>query len=175
MKNPHLQNILNSLFKDISFKNKFFDCPGAKARGHHGYYGGLLEHTEGVLTLCESVCKIYPELDKDLLLASAILHDIGKLKFYDYDPLIIEYSKEGKLIGSIILTYNMIIEKIMELGDVPDDLSIKLLHVILSHHGKILNGWGSPVDPQIPEAVALHYADDLDAKVKASFEKVTFT
>lgn len=74
-----------------------------------------------------------------------------------------------------MLTYIMIIEKIRELGNVPDDLSIKFLHVILSHHGEIVKGWGSPVIPQIPEAVALHYADDLDTKVKASFKKIAFT
>ena len=175
LKNPHLKKILNSLFGDSFFKDKFYDCPGAKARGHHGYIGGLLEHTEGVLTLCESACKVYPELDRDLLLASAILHDIGKLRCYDYDPLTIEYSKEGILLGSVMLTENMISEKIKELGDIPEDLRIKLLHVVLSHHGETEKGWGSPVSPQIPEAFVLHHADNLDAKVKKSVEEASLT
>jgi len=171
LENSYLKRILNAFFEDSSFKNKFYNCPSAQII-HHNYIGGLLEHTVGVLTICKSVCKVYPELDKDLLLASAILHDIGKLVTYNYDQLTIQFSEEGKLLEHVIIAVNMIRDKITELGDIPEDLSMKLFHMVLSHHGEVENGWGSPVSPQIPEAFALHHADDLDAKVKISVSQL---
>ena len=172
LKNPYLKKILNAFFGDASFKEEFYECPSAQ-KIHHSYIGGLLEHTAGVLTICKSVCKVYPELDRDLLLAGAILHDIGKLKSYKYDQLTIELTEDVKVLGHLVLSENMIRDKIKELGDIPEDLRIRLLHVVLSHHGKTEKGWGSPVSPQIPEAFALHHADNLDAKVKKSVEKAS--
>jgi len=171
LENSYLKRILSAFFEDSSFKDKFYNCPSAQVV-HHNYIGGLLEHTAGVLTICKSVCKVYPELDKDLLLASAILHDIGKSVTYNYDRLTIEISEEGKLLEHVIIAVNMIRDKITELGDMPEDLSMKLFHMVLSHHGEVENGWGSPVSPQIPEAFALHHADNLDAKVKRSVSQL---
>lgn len=173
LQNPY-QKILNAFFEDSSFKKEFYECPSAQTV-HHSYIGGLLEHTADVLTICKSVCKVYPELDRDLLLAGAILHDIGKLKSYKYDQLTIELTEDLRLLGHLVLSENMIRDKIKELGDIPEDLSRKLLHVVLSHHGEVKMGWGSPVDPQTPEAFALHHADNLDAKVKKSVEESSLT
>lgn len=170
IQNEKLKNILQAFFSDSDFKNKFYECPSAK-RMHHNYDGGLLEHTVEVLQICETTCEIFPELDKDLLYTGAILHDVGKLRTYDYGPLSIEISEEGDLLDHLVISYEMIKEKMRTL-DIPQELSNKLLHIVLSHHGEVKNGWGSPVNPKIPEAIALHHADNLDAKVKGKLQEI---
>ncbi len=162
--NKYLKSILESFFSDNEFTKKFYECPAARSH-HHNYIGGLLEHTVDVLRVCKTVYNNFKDIDRDFLYTGAILHDIGKVESYDYDLVKIEYSKKGNLLDHIIISYDMVKEKINDL-EIPDNISIKLLHIILSHHGQVSNGWGSPVDPKIPEAVALHYADNLDAKVK---------
>lgn len=164
MGNVYLKNLLKAFFSDKMFTDEFFNSPSAKFY-HHNYMGGLLEHSVEVLKLCKTACEIFPELDNNLLYTGAILHDVGKLKTYDYDLVKIEFSDEGKLLDHLYLSCDMVKEKINEI-EMPEDLSTQLLHLILSHHGEVSNGWGSPVDPKTPEAVALHHADNLDAKVK---------
>ncbi len=164
MENVYLKNLLKAFFSDKMFTDEFFNSPSAKFY-HHNYMGGLLEHSVEVLKLCKTACEIFHELDKDLLYTGAILHDVGKLKAYDYDLVKIEFSREGKLLDHIFISCDMVKDKINEI-EMPNDLSTQLLHLILSHHGEVKNGWGSPVDPKTPEAVALHHADNLDAKVK---------
>jgi 3'-5' exoribonuclease len=174
MENEHLTNLMNAFLQDKVFKEEFCNAPSAKFY-HHNYNGGLLEHSVEVLDICKSVCEIFPELNKDLLYSGAILHDMGKIKAYDYDLLSINYSKEGKLLDHIFIACDMVKEKVRALADngiiIPEEIITQVIHLILSHHGDINNGWGSPVSPQTPEAVTLHHADNLDAKVKGFLQK----
>jgi len=171
MKNPYLKNLLKSFFSDEKFTEQFINAPSAKIH-HHNYLGGLLEHTVGVLLICKKTCEIFPQLDADLLYAGAILHDIGKLKTYDYDILSIDISNQGQLLDHLFISCDMVKERIRDdVIEMPDDLETNLLHILLSHHGDVQNGWGSPVSPKTPEAVALHHADNLDAKVQGMIQK----
>lgn len=171
MNNSYLKNLLKAFFCDEKFTEKFFNAPSAKVH-HHNYLGGLSEHTVEVLLICKKTCEIFPEIDQDLLYTGAILHDIGKLKAYDYDMVTIDISSEGRLLDHLFISCDMVKEKIRECNiGMPEDLQIHLLHILLSHHGDVKNGWGSPVNPQTPEAVALHHADNLDAKVRGILQK----
>jgi 3'-5' exoribonuclease len=171
MKDPYLKDLLKAFFCDNQFAKQFYQSPSAKIH-HHNYLGGLLEHTVGVLLICKTSCEIFPQLDQDLLYTGAILHDIGKLKSYDYDLVSIDISNEGKLLDHLFISCDMVNEKIRDNKlEIPEDRKIQLLHIMLSHHGDVQNGWGSPVSPQTPEAVALHHADNLDAKVKGIMQK----
>lgn len=167
--NPELKNLLKTFFCDDQFTERFFQCPAAKIH-HHNYLGGLLDHTVEVLRLCKTILDLFPDLDSDLLCTGALLHDIGKIRAYDYDQVKIEMSPQGLSLGHMYLSAEMVKEKINDL-DISDELSDSLLHLILSHHGKVAMGWGSVIDPKTPEAVALHYADNLDARVKEMFQK----
>lgn len=169
IKNEHLKKLLDIFFNDEKFTEEFYSSPSAKIY-HHNYVGGLLEHTAEVLKICKVTAEIFPELDKDLLYTGAILHDIGKIKTYNYDLVMIDFSKDGKLLDHLFISTDMVKEKIKE-TKMPEDLATEILHLILSHHGEVKNGWGSPVNPQTPEAVALHNADNLDAKVKGMIQK----
>jgi 3'-5' exoribonuclease len=172
IENIHLKNLLRAFFCDPEFTQEFSTAPSAKIY-HHNYVGGLLEHTVEVLQLCKTVFQIFPELDQDLLYTGAILHDVGKLRAYDYDLISIDISNEGKMLDHLFISADMVKEKISSLDEeMPENLQTQLLHLVLSHHGEVRNGWGSPVDPKTPEAVALHYADNLDAKVKGLIQKL---
>lgn len=172
MENPYLKKLLQEFFNDPEFAQAFSTAPSAKIY-HHNYQGGLLEHTVEVLKICKTACQLFPQLDKELLYTGAILHDVGKLRAYDYDLISIDISNEGKMLDHLFISANMVKEKIDSLDeDMPENLQTQLLHLILSHHGEVRNGWGSPVDPKTPEAVALHHADNLDAKVKGLLQKI---
>lgn len=164
------KDLLNHFFKDPEFTTIFYECPSAKVH-HHNYIGGLLEHTLEVLEICKVTAQQFPELNKDLLFTAALLHDIGKIKTYDYDPLKIEISQQGRLLDHLYMSSKMVESACIECS-VPELLMIPLVHLILSHHGEVRNGWGSPVNPQTPEAVALHHADNLNAKVKGMIQGV---
>lgn len=168
MENLHLKALLESFFLDDDWTEKFYSAPAARTH-HHNYIGGLLDHSVEVLRICKNLCKLFPELDSEILYTGALLHDIGKLRTYDYSPMSIKFSKEGRLLDHLFMSCEMVKAKINEL-DIPDELSTQILHMILSHHGNVHNGWGSTVDPKTPEAVALHHADDMDAKVKEMFQ-----
>jgi 3'-5' exoribonuclease len=169
IQNEELKKLLIAFFNDEKFTEEFYNAPSAKIH-HHNYFGGLLEHTAEVLKICKVSCEIFPELNKDLLYTGAILHDVGKIKTYDYDLVRIDFSKDGKLLDHLYLSCDLVNDKIKEIG-MSDDLASEVLHLILSHHGEVKNGWGSPVNPQTAEAVALHNADNLDAKVKGKLQK----
>lgn len=172
MDNMYFKNLLKAFFCDPEFTQEFSTAPSAKIH-HHNYVGGLLEHTVEVLQLCKTACQIFPEMDHELLYTGAILHDVGKLRAYDYDLISIDISSEGKMLDHIFISADMVKEKIKSLNeDMPENLQTQLLHLVLSHHGEVRNGWGSPVDPKTPEAVALHHADNLDAKVKGLIQKL---
>lgn len=169
IENPELKNLLKSFFCDNKFSEEFYTAPAAKYH-HHNYVGGLLDHSVEVLKICKTLHQIFPGIDKDLLYTTALLHDIGKIRAYDYDNLSTSMSEEGKLLDHLYLSGVMVEEKLNEVN-ISKDLSNQLLHIILSHHGDVSNGWGSIVNPKTPEAVALHYADLLDARVKDMVNK----
>ncbi len=161
VKNPHLKSLLHSFFGDQEFVEKFKNCPGSMHR-HQNYIGGLLEHTLNVIKLCNSMYILHPSLDKDLLLTGAMLHDIGKIEEYNVTTSI-DVSEEGMLRGHLIIGEQMILERIERLENFPEVLRLKLAHIILSHHGH--NEYGSPKNPQFPEALAIYYSDECDAKI----------
>ncbi|RZN33516.1 MAG: HD domain-containing protein [Methanophagales archaeon ANME-1-THS] len=160
--NDYLKRIVWAFLRDPVFLKAFTSAPSAKIH-HHNYRGGLLEHTHAVTTLCETIALLYPELDRDLLLAGALLHDIGKTATYDY-AFRIAVTEEGGLIDHIVLGYQMVEERLNEIEGFPEEIRLKLLHLILSHHN--YGEWGSPVKPMFAEAEALCYADMLDAQLK---------
>ena len=155
--------LLQAFFHDQKTAELFQRAPAAKGF-HHIYLGGLLEHTLSVVRLLDKVADHYQNLDRDLLLAGGILHDIGKIYEFNYDSLI-EYSDEGRLIGHIVMGVEMINKKIETIPDFPAPLALKMRHIILSHHGEF--EFGSPKRPKTLEALVVHYIDDLDAKLNA--------
>lgn len=169
IKNQDLKNLLNSFFSDENFVAQFCQAPAAIVH-HHNYIGGLLDHTVGVLKICKTTVDVFPDINEDMLYTGVLVHDLGKMKTYTYDNGIIGFSFEGELLDHIYISCEMVKEKMDEL-EIPSELSIQILHMILSHHGKVELGWGSSVDPKTPEALALHHADNLDAQVKKSLQR----
>jgi 3'-5' exoribonuclease len=162
MENEYLKRVVFSFLNDPDFIHSFKKAPSAKIH-HHNYIGGLIEHTQAVVALCKTISGLYPELDRDLLLAGAILHDIGKTAAYEY-TFRIDVTEEGGLVDHIVLGYRMVEDKIKGIKGFPEELSLRLLHLILSHHN--FGEWGSPVKPLFAEAEALCYADLLDSQLK---------
>jgi 3'-5' exoribonuclease len=158
-----LQELLYAFLKDEKTAQLIKRAPAAKGF-HHIYLGGLLEHTLSVVRLLIKLADHYPYLDRDMLITGGLLHDIGKIYEFSYDQLI-EYSDEGRLIGHIVMGVEMIDKKVAEIPDFPAQLALELRHVILSHHGEF--EYGSPKRPKTMEALAVHYMDDLDAKLNA--------
>ena len=165
--NVYLQQLVLKYLEDPKFAAAYIQAPAAKSI-HHAVIGGLIEHTANVVTLCETVPKLYPVIDTELLIVGAILHDIGKIVEYTYDGPF-DLSDEGKLIGHVVIGERMVAEAIREIPGFPQSLALKLRHMILSHHGKL--EWGSPKRPKTLEAIALHLADYLDASV-AQFAEI---
>lgn len=159
--NPYLRALLDRFFADEEFVAAFSQAPSAR-RIHHAYLGGLLEHVVEVIVLCRTVLTLYPQINRDLLMTGALLHDVGKTKELTYERDI-EYSDEGRLLGHVVLSDRMITERIAEIPDLPPELALRLRHVVVSHHGRY--EWGSPRRPKTLEACALHYIDNLDAQV----------
>ncbi|HIE08606.1 MAG TPA: HD domain-containing protein [Armatimonadetes bacterium] len=168
IKEPHLRALCEEVFGDPEFLERFSIAPGAKMV-HHARLGGLLEHTLEVARMCEEVARIYPELDRDLLLSAALLHDVGKVVEYSWD-LRIERTDEGKLLGHVVLGAFIVAEKIRKVEGFPEDLRVRLLHCILAHMGK--EEHGSPVRPMIPEAFVLYHVDHMLAHTSRSLEMV---
>ncbi len=158
----YLRQLLIKLFGDKEFEKKFKTHSAAK-RVHHGFMGGLLEHTLSVAKLCEFYCTQYPILNKDLLITAALCHDIGKMEELSSFPEN-DYTDEGQLIGHIIIGTMMIEEKIREIPKFPTKLANELKHCILAHHGEL--EFGSPKKPALIEALALTFADNTDAKIQ---------
>ena len=156
-----LKDLLQAFFHDQKTAELFQRAPAAKGF-HHIYLGGLLEHTLSTVRLLDKVADHYPNLDRDLLLAGGMLHDIGKIYEFNYESLI-EYSDEGRLIGHIVMSVEMINKKIEAIPDFTAPLALKMRHIILSHHGEL--EFGSPKRPKTMEALVVHFIDDLDAKL----------
>ncbi len=159
--NPHLKALVESFLADHEFLSRFKNAPAAK-NFHHNYIGGLLEHTLSVCKLAKMIAKHYPELDADILLAAAMLHDIGKIDELKYEPDI-RYSDQGRLLGHIVSGVMMLDQRVKNINGFPPDLALRLKHLILSHHGEF--DFGSPKRPKFLEAFALHLIDDIDAKI----------
>ena len=168
IQHPALQKLLSAFFDDDKTRELFKRAPAAKGF-HHSYIGGLLEHTLSVTRLLDAVSGHYTGLNRDLILAGGILHDIGKIHEFTYDRLI-DYSNEGRLIGHIVMGVEMIDAKIASIPDFPPQLAMELRHIILSHHGVL--EFGSPKRPKTVEALFVHHIDDLDAKVNAFRETI---
>lgn len=162
MTNPHLQALLRAFFADDSIRARYKKAPSAK-QIHHAFLGGLLEHVLSLCTLCRLVGPHYPNVDLDLLLTGAILHDIGKIDELTYDRAL-GYSDVGQLLGHISIGVRYLHEKLRDVPDFPPALAILVEHLILSHHGKL--EFGSPKVPAFPEALLFSYLDDLDSKME---------
>lgn len=163
IQNPYLKQLLEAFFvKDPAFIKAFRNSSAAKTV-HHGFVGGLLEHTLSVTKLCDYYCNAYPILKRDLLLTAAMCHDIGKTKEISLFPEN-DYTDDGQLLGHIVMGSQMIGERAAQIPNFPHVLLSQLQHCILAHHGKY--EYGSPKIPAIIEALALNYADDTDAKLE---------
>lgn len=170
--NHYLKVLLEEFFvRDEKFIKAFKNSSAAKTV-HHCFIGGLLEHTLSVATLCKFYALKYPILKKDLLVSAALLHDIGKVKEFSSFPEN-DYTDEGNLLGHIVMGSEMIGDKASLIDGFPKSLENELKHCILAHHGKL--EYGSPKKPALVEAVALNYADDLDAKMETFKEILTAT
>jgi len=160
--NHYLKSLMNRIFCDEKFE-KFSTAPAGKS-WHHSYLHGLIEHTLEIIKICDLMCDIHPELNRDLLIAGAMMHDFGKTEELTYDGTF-DYSDKGKLIGHIVIAALIINEEAGKIPDFPEDLKNCLLHIVLSHQGKL--EYASPVVPKTVEAIALYQADELSAKVNA--------
>ena len=161
--NIYLKKLLESFFiEDENFRKAFQKSSAAKSV-HHGFVGGLLEHTLSVTKLCDYYCSAYPILKRDLLLTAAICHDIGKTKEISPFPEN-DYTDDGQLLGHIVMGAQMIGERAAKIEGFPHSLLTEVQHCILAHHGKY--EYGSPKIPALIEALALNYADDTDAKLE---------
>jgi 3'-5' exoribonuclease len=148
-------------WSDPELTARFKRAPAAKMM-HHAYIGGLLEHCLSMALLADKVARHYSGVDRDRLMVGAVLHDIGKVREFDYRHRI-DYSDEGRLVGHIAIGLEMIDEKIRMVKDFPEEERRLLKHMIVSHHGQ--QEYGSPEPPKTVEAVLLHYIDEIDSKV----------
>lgn len=167
IRNEHLRKLASGFFvSDTAFAKTFCSHSAAKSV-HHSFVGGLLEHTLGVVKLCDYFCRQYPLLNRDLLLTAAMFHDIGKTKELSVFPEN-DYTDEGQLIGHIIIGVRMVEERIAAMPGFPEKLESELVHCILAHHGEL--EYGSPKKPALIEALALNLADNADAKLETMSE-----
>ncbi len=164
--NPYLKKLLESFFLDEAFAKKFKKSSAAKAV-HHGFIGGLLEHTLSVTNMCDYFSKAYPMLNRNLLITVALLHDIGKTRELSDFPQN-DYTDEGQLMGHIVIGAHMAMDQMQKIEGFPQKLSGEVTHCILAHHGEY--EYGSPKKPALMEAVALHFADNTDAKMETMKE-----
>ncbi len=163
IENPYYNKLLKAFFvEDAEFAKAFRESSAAK-RIHHGFVGGLLEHTLSVAKLCDYLCTVYPILKRDLLLTAAICHDMGKVREISRFPEN-DYTDDGQLLGHIVMGSQMVAERAAKITGFPHHLLTQLQHCILAHQGKL--EFGSPKVPALMEALALYHADDMDAKLE---------
>lgn len=160
--NPDLKSLIKKIFSDERF-TKYTSVPAGKM-WHHSYISGLIEHTLEIIKICDLMCDIHPEINRDLLVCGAMLHDFGKIEELSFDP-VFEYTDKGKLIGHIVIAAMIVNDEISKTPNFPENLKNNLLHLILSHQGKL--EYASPVVPKTLEAITLYQADELSAKVNA--------
>ena len=163
IKDKDLKKLLQAFFGDAEFARRYARAPAARTV-HHNYIGGLLEHVLEVIAICRKLVELYPEkLKLDLLIAGAILHDIGKIEEYKQDSISFDFTDRGKLVGHISMGKEMLDQRLAGLPDFPADLKLELEHILLSHHG--MRDWGSPEVPKTIHAFALFHADLVSARM----------
>ena len=167
VKNPWLNQLLSGYFVEDKEFAKAFQFHSAAKTVHHGFVGGLLEHTLSVVKLCDYYAGYYKTLNRDLLLTAAMFHDIGKMQELSRFPEN-DYTDDGQLLGHIMIGTEMISERIRQIPDFPSRLASELKHCILAHHGEL--EYGSPKKPALLEALALNFADNTDAKMETMIE-----
>ncbi len=163
IQNPYLHQLLQMIFLESAAVEKQFKRHSAAKTVHHGFMGGLLEHTLGVVTMCDFMAQQYTILNRDLLLTAAMLHDIGKLKELSEFPSN-DYTDSGQLLGHIVMGVEMVGQCIRKIENFPQVLGNELKHCIVAHHGEF--EYGSPKKPALAEAMALNFADNIDAKME---------
>ena len=168
IQNPCIKSLLESFMRDEEIQRGYKNAPAAKTL-HHAFIGGLLDHVVSLMTMCDLASRNYPQVDRDLLLAGAFLHDIGKVHELAYSRSF-SYTTRGQLLGHMIIELEMLHDKIARLNETMDPcfpgvLKVLLEHLIISHHGQY--DFGSPKLPMFPEALLLHYLDDLDSKMES--------
>jgi 3'-5' exoribonuclease len=168
--NPHLKSLLELFMADTEIAERYRNAPAAKTL-HHAYIGGLLDHVVSLMRSCDLMSRNYAQVNRDLLLTGAFLHDIGKIQELSYNRAF-SYTTRGQLLGHMIIELEMLQAKLAKLPGFPAELKTLLEHMIISHHGQY--DFGSPKLPMFPEALMLHYLDDLDSKmeaIRAQFER----
>lgn len=163
MKNLWLKQLVTKVLSDPQIAAKYKRAPAAKVM-HHAYLGGLLEHVVGLCGLAKRVAEHYPELDLDLLLTAAMLHDVGKLDELCYERSV-AYTTEGQLLGHIVMELETVTKTMEEIAGFPEKLKTVVQHILISHHGQY--EFGSPKLPMIREALVFHFLDDMDSKLAA--------
>jgi 3'-5' exoribonuclease len=161
--NPYLRSLVEAFMSDPEIAAAYRNAPAAKTL-HHAYIGGLLDHVVSLFRSCDLVCRNYSQINRDLLLTGAFLHDIGKIHELAYNRSF-SYTTRGQLLGHMIIELEMLQAKLALVPGFPPELKTLLEHLIISHHGKY--EFGSPKLPMFPEALLLHYMDDLDSKMEA--------
>jgi len=161
--NPHLKALVQAFMADPEISVAYRNAPAAKTL-HHAYIGGLLDHVVSLFRSCDLICHNYPQINRDLLLTGAFLHDIGKIHELTYNRSF-SYTTKGQLLGHMIIELEMLQAKLSALPGFPGELKTLVEHLIISHHGQY--EFGSPKLPMFPEALMLHYLDDLDSKMEA--------
>ena len=162
-KDENLKALVLSFMADPELERGYKNAPAAKTL-HHAFIGGLLDHVVSLFTSCDLVCRNYPSVNRDLVLTGAFLHDIGKIHELSYARSF-GYTTSGQLLGHMIIELEMLHQKLAAFPDFPPQLKILIEHMIISHHGQY--EFGSPKLPMFPEALLLHYMDDLDSKMEA--------
>jgi 3'-5' exoribonuclease len=163
-RNPHLQALVRAFMADPEIEHAYKNAPAAKTL-HHAFIGGLLDHVVSLFKLCDLACRNYPDtINRDLLLTGAFLHDIGKIHELTFARSF-TYTTRGQLLGHMIIELEMLQQKIAQVPGFPPEYKTLIEHLIISHHGKY--EFGSPKMPMFPEALMLHYLDDLDSKMES--------
>ena len=163
IQNPYLKSLVQSFMDDAEIAAAYRNAPAAKTL-HHAYIGGLLDHVVSLFRSCDLMCQNYPRLNRDLLFTGAFFHDIGKIHELTYNRSF-SYTTKGQLLGHMIIELDMLRPKIALIPGFPEELKTLIEHLIISHHGQY--EFGSPKLPMFPEALVLHYLDDLDSKMEA--------
>src|SRR3984957_14151612 len=167
---PHLKLLVEAFMSDPEIAEAYRCAPAAKTM-HHAFIGGLLDHVVSLFRSCDLMCRNYPQINRDLLLAGAFLHDIGKIYELTYNRSF-SYTTRGQLLGHMVIELEMLQAKLAQFPDFPRELKILIEHLIISHHGEY--EFGSSKLPMFPEALMLHYLDNLDSKMesmRAQFER----
>jgi 3'-5' exoribonuclease len=161
--NQHLKTLVQAFMADPEIAAAYRNAPAAKTL-HHAYIGGLLDHVVSLFRSCDLISRNYPQINRDLLLTGAFLHDIGKIHELTYNRSF-SYTTKGQLLGHMIIELEMLQAKLIQVPGFPEELKTLVEHLIISHHGQY--DFGSPKLPMFPEALMLHYLDDLDSKMEA--------